>query len=56
MVELNYHGRNFYIKELPKHKTSGKETFESKEQGITYARIGEHFGTERIYIKFFERY
>lgn len=34
-----------------------KEIFELKEQGLTYAQIGEHFGIERIYIKkFFERY
>jgi len=34
-----------------------KEIFELKEQGLTYAQIGEHFGIERIYIKkFFERH
>ena len=25
-----------------------KEIFELKEQGLTYAQIGEHFGIERI--------
>ena len=30
-----------------------KEIFELKEQGLTYAQIGEHFGIERIYIKKF---
>ena len=34
-----------------------EEIFELKEQGLTYAQIGEYFGIERIYIKkFFERY
>ncbi len=34
-----------------------KEIFELKEQGLTYAQIGEHFGIERIKIKkFFERH
>ena len=34
-----------------------KEIFELKEQGLTYAQIGERFGIERIKIKkFFERH
>lgn len=34
-----------------------KEIFQLKEQGLTYAQIGERFGIERIYIKkFFERH
>ena len=34
-----------------------KEIFELKEQGLSYAQIGEHFGIEGIYIKkFFERH
>ena len=34
-----------------------KEIFELKEQGLTYAQIGELFGIERIKIKkFFERH
>ena len=34
-----------------------KEIFELKEQGLSYAQIGEHFGIAVIYIKkFFERH